>query len=165
MPRPCTVCQHPERPAIDRALVGGEPYRGVARQWQVSDDAVARHRVAHLPERLAQAQDAVAVAQATDLLREVRALRAKAYALLTRAEQQGDLRTALQGVREARACLELLAELEGELDRRATVNLLIAPEWLAVRGVLLEALGPYPAARAAVASRLLALEQRNGTGD
>jgi hypothetical protein len=162
MARPCSVCAHPERSAIDKALVGGTPYRAVARQFRVSDDALARHRVAHLPERLAQAQDAAEVAEATDLLREVRALRSKAYGLLLKAEQQGDIRTALAGVREARGCLELLAELEGELDRRPTLNLLIAPEWLAVRGVLLDALRPYPEACTAVAARLGALESSNG---
>src|SRR5687768_4858980 len=126
MSRPCTVCQHPDRVAIDKALVNGEPNRGIARQWGVSDDAVSRHRAAHLPERLAQAQDAAQTAEATDLLAEVRMLRSKAYGLLLAAERSGDYRTALQGVREARACLELLAELEGELDRRPTLNLLVA---------------------------------------
>ena len=70
----------------------------------------------------------------------------------------GDYRTALSGVGQARACLELLLEVEGRVDRRPTVNLLVAPEWLAVRAALLAALAPYPEALAAVAERLLVLE-------
>ncbi len=58
---------------------------------------------------------------------------------------------------EARRNLELLAKLIGQLDTRPTFNLLIAPEWLAVRTVLLSALAPYPAARAAVAGWLAEL--------
>ncbi len=154
MPRTCTVCVHPEREAIDRALVAGEPFRGIARTYRVSDDAVARHRESHLPERLAKAEAAAEVAQADDLLREVRALRSKAYSLLLKAEAAGDYRTALAGVREARACLELLGELEGELDRRPTVNLLVSPEWVALRGRIVQALSRHPEARQDVIAAL-----------
>ena len=164
MPRPCSICAHPDRAAIDRALVAGEPFRGIARTYRVSEDAVARHRESHLPEKLAKAEAAAEVAEATDLLREVRALRSKAYALLLKAEAAGDIRTALAGVREARGCLELLAELEGELDRRPTINLLVAPEWLMVRSAMLDALRPFPDARTAVANRLIALEAGNDRG-
>ena len=159
MPRLCSVCHHPDRAAIDAALVAGEPYRSIAQRFAASSDAVLRHKLAgHLPAALVKAQDAQEVTQADDLLAQLRALRSKSYGLLLAAERAGDIRTALAGVREARACLELLAELEGELDRRPVVNLLIAPEWLSVRAALFVALAPYPEARAAVADRLLALE-------
>jgi hypothetical protein len=46
--------------------------------------------------------------------------------------------------------LELLAKLMGELQQEGTVSVLIAPEWLALRARLIEALGPYPEAREAV---------------
>jgi len=105
-----------------------------------------------------RAHVAALAAAGTDLLREVRALRGKSYALLLKAEAAGDYRTALAGVREARACLELLAEMEGELDRRQTVNVLVAaPEWLAARAAVLGALRPCPEARVAVADALAAL--------
>lgn len=84
-------------------------------------------------------------------------LRNKSLSLLMKAEQSGDLRTALAGVREARACLELLAEMSQAIDRRPTLNLLVAPEWLHTRSTLLDALRPYPEARAAVAASLVAL--------
>jgi hypothetical protein len=163
MPRVCGVCQHPERAAIDQALVAGTPARQLASRYgTLSRMAFWRHREDHIPVHLAKAQEAAEVAQADRLLDEVRALRAKAVALLLKAEQAGDYRTALLGVREARACVETLLEVEGELDRRPTVNLLVAPEWLAVRTALLAALGPYPEARQAVATALGALERTNG---
>ncbi len=46
----------------------------------------------------------------------------------------------------------------GELDDRPQVNVLVAPEWLAVRSAVLAALAPYPAARVAVANRLVMLD-------
>jgi len=157
MARVCTVCVHDARAAIDAALVARGPLRGMARTFAVSEDALYRHKRDHLPAHLAKAEDAAEVAQADDLLREVRMLRGKAYSLLMKAEAAGDIRTALAGIREARGCLELLAKLLGELDERPTVNVLVAPEWLAVRAALLDALAPYPDARAAVSGRLVAL--------
>ena len=158
MPRSCSICTHDRRAEIDRALLERRPFRDIACQFSVGRMAALRHHDDHLPAELARAREAQEVAQADDLLAQVRALRSKAMALLLKAEAQGDLRTALAGIREARACLELLLEVEGELDRRPTVNLLVLPEWQAVRSALLAALAPYPEARTAVAERLLAIE-------
>jgi len=91
MPRVCTVCDHPERAAIDLALVGGEAFRDIAGRSGLAKSAIGRHRADHLPATLADAAEPDKAAAGTDLLREVR---------------------------DARACLELLAEVEGELDRR-----------------------------------------------
>ncbi len=153
MPRPCTVCTHPERQAIDKALVSGKSASETSALFRVSPDAVQRHK-AHIGPRLVKAQEAREVAEATDLLGEVRSLRKKAYAILLKAEAAGDYRTALAGIREARACLELLAELEGELNRRPQVNVLVTPEWVALRARIVAALVPYPEARLALAAAL-----------
>lgn len=163
MPRVCLVCTHPQRAAIEEALVANTPFRGLSALYHVSEDAIARHKQSgHISETLAKAQDAREVAQADDLLGQLKGLRNKAVSLLIKAENAGDYRTALAGVREARACLELLAELEGELDRRPQINILMAPEWLVVRATLFSALQPYPEARATVAGALLQLEEGNG---
>ena len=158
MPRTCTVCTHPERAAIDRALVQGAALRTIADQHGVSKTALIRHEDRHLPVLLTKARDADAVAQAGDLLGEVRGLHARTLALLDQAEREEKLGPALLAIREARHNLELLAKLTNQLDTRPTLNLLVAPEWLTVRAVLLAALAPYPEARMAVAGRLAALE-------
>jgi hypothetical protein len=54
--------------------------------------------------------------------------------------------------------LELLARLRGELYEQATVNILVAPELIAVREALLRALWPFVEARMAVAAALAELE-------
>jgi hypothetical protein len=78
--------------------------------------------------------------------------------ILGTAEQAGDLKIALAAIREARNCLELLARLTGELTQEGTFNVLVAPAWLQVRGLLLATLTPYPEARSAVAANLATLE-------
>jgi hypothetical protein len=79
--------------------------------------------------------------------------------LLAKASAAGDYRTALMGIREARACIETLLEVEGELDRRPAVNILLAPQWLVVRNALMLALRPYPEAASAVATALHSVEE------
>jgi transposase-like protein len=158
MPRPCTVCAHSDLDAIDAALVAGGSLRDIARRFGLSKDAVARHRDEHLPAALTEARDAEDAARADDLLAQVRQLQVRAHRILDRAEQTGDLRTALGAIREARGNLELLAKLLGELNDQPTVNVMVSPEWVSIRTVIIAALGPYPEARAAVADRLLALE-------
>ena len=154
MPRSCTVCEHPERDAIDRALVGGASNRSAASLYDVSEAAMRRHKGNHLPAKLVMAEKAAEVVEADNLLDQVKDLQGRAYAILDRAEEAGELRTALSAIREARGNLELLAKLLGELDERPVVNLLISPEWLQLRAVIVGALEPHPEALNAVVRAL-----------
>lgn len=158
MPRTCTACGHPQRPAIDAALLAGEPFRHIAERFGTSATALTRHKRDHIPAHVATAKDADQVAGADDLLAQVRSLQRKALDLLVKAEAVGDYRTALAGVREARACVELLLEVEGELDRRGVTNITISPQWIELRMVILAALEPYPEAAQAVAGGLRVIE-------
>ncbi len=159
MPRICTVCASPNREEIDTALIAGEPVRSVASRYvTIGRMAVQRHKDDHLPATLAKAHEAGKVAHADDLLGQVRQLRGKAISILMQAERAGDLKTALMGVREARACIELLAEMEGELNRNPVVNIILSPEWTRLRAVIIAAIAPYSDARLAIAARLAEVE-------
>jgi len=163
MARTCTICSHPQREAIDQALVAGVSLPGLAARYSTIDSTVGRmalqrHATSHLPATLAQASAAAAVAHADDLLAQVQALQTRTLAILSKAEEAQDLRTALQGVAQARGNLELLAKVTGQLAQEGAVNLVVSPEWVMVRATLLGALTPYPEARLAVAGRLAALE-------
>jgi hypothetical protein len=151
VPRRCTVCAHPELEIINRALVGREPYRSVANRYEsLSQAAVQRHQENHLPATLAKAREAEEVAHADDLLDQVRGLQARTLAILEAAEETSQHRTALSAIREARSNLELLVKLLGELDDRPQVNILVSPEWLELRAVIVGALEPHPQARGAI---------------
>lgn len=159
MPRVCTICTHPEREPINAALVAGEPFRVIAQRFATSPDAVYRHKQEHLPAIMVKSEQAKEVAHADTLVGQVQNLRNKAISILETAETAGDLRVALLGIREARACIELLAEMEGEISRRPVFNLYMSAEWIEVRAVLLHALSDFPDARAAAAMAL-----RGGAG-
>jgi len=159
MPRVCTVCNHPQRHEIDKELVAGGTNRAIAGQYPpLTRSAVQRHKDEHLPEKLAQAHQAAEVAESDSLLAQVKALQVKAGQLLEMAEQQGDVKTALAGIRESRACVELLAKLLGELDERPQINLVQSSQWFDMRNTIMAALDQYPEAKRKVAAALLAGE-------
>jgi hypothetical protein len=155
MPRPCSICTHPERDQIDTDIVRGQPFRRIATQRGVTEQSVRRHAIAHLPESLAKAQDAQERVQAGNLLDELRELHGRVLGILERAEESGDLRAATGAIREARSMIELLAKLTGQIDDQPEVNIVLSPQWLTIRGAILEALEPFPEARVAVGARLL----------
>lgn len=159
MPRVCTITTHPQRDAIDAALLAGQSLRDIARQYGVGKDAVARYRNERMPVPLAVAKESAEAARGVGIVEQIRALATDAQRIGNRAEAEGDLRTALLGVRELVRIVELQAKLSGELDERPQVNLVIAPEWLAVRGAIFAALTMHPEARQAVAGALVALEE------
>jgi len=154
MPRTCTVCAHSERAAVDEALVNGESFRNIAEHFALSVGALKRHKDAHLPARLSKAREAVDVASADALLEQVRDLQARSLTILATAEKAGDLRTALAAIGQARANLELLAKLVGQLQEGTTVNVHLSPEWVSLRTLIVQVLGPYPEARQAIAEAL-----------
>ncbi len=156
MPRACTICNHTERAAINAALLDGTPYRHIAARYGTSTGALQRHKDEHLPVALVKAKEAEDIAEADDLLGQVRALQGRALTILDKAEAAGDLRTALTAIREARGNLELLARLLGELQEGATVNVLVSPAWLQVRTVIVQALADHPEAQGAVVAALSA---------
>src|SRR4051812_26883739 len=70
MPRVCTVCQHPDRAAIDQALVSGTPIPRIAALHRVSEDALARHKTGHLPATVREGQALAAAAHADALTQQ-----------------------------------------------------------------------------------------------
>jgi hypothetical protein len=122
-PRVCTVCVHSERADIDAALVAGTPsLRNIAARFGTSPTALHRHKRDHLPQELGKTQDAQEIASAGDLFAEVQRLQARAVCILETAERSGALNVALNAMREARSCIELMANFlfaAEEIERRS----------------------------------------------
>ncbi len=154
MPRSCTVCEHPKREEIDRALVGGASNRSVASLYDVSEAAVRRHKGNHLPAKLVMAHQEEDVREALDVVRQLKAINAASLHILKEARDQGKPSTALQAIDRIQRQIELQAKLLGELDERPVVNVLISPEWIELRAVIVGALEPHPEALSAVVGAL-----------
>lgn len=164
--RKCSVCSHPERAEIDRAIVVGELPRAISKRFsesvRIDEQAVRRHANSHLPRgamaSAVEAQTEGEKARATDLVLTARQLLSKSVSILQRAEQSGDLRAALMGIREASRCTELMGKLMGDIQETHVTNVLVSPVFVSVQQTILQALEPYPDARNAVVQ---ALERMN----
>ncbi len=165
MPRTCTVCSHPDRPAVDTALIAGEPYRDIARRFRVSKDAVARRKDEHLPAGMVKAQEVTDVRHAIDVVQQLKAINGVCMSVLKDARDQGDGDLALKAVDRIQRQIELQAKLIGELDDRPTINIIGSLEFVAISTTLTAALADYPDARGAVARALLTLEGGHGHSD
>ena len=68
MPRKCTICEHPDRKKIDKALVSGTaPIRTIAHQFQISNDALKRHvNNGHIAAKIQKSAIAQEKAEADD---------------------------------------------------------------------------------------------------
>jgi hypothetical protein len=100
--------------------------------------------------------------QAFDVVQALRAINDETRTILREARAVKANGLALQAIARLERQIEVQARLLGQLQDGPTVNLIVSQEWLTVRGALLEALAPYPEARAAVAARLVALEASHG---
>lgn len=153
MARPSTIETHPECRQIEAAMLAGARPSELSKRFGVSEQAVIRQRE-KLPASLGEEINAPALPEADTLLEQVQQLRQRALTILDKAERAGDLRTALGAIREARATIELLLEVEQRINRTPQVNVLLLPEWHAIRAALLAALADYPDARARAAAAL-----------
>jgi transposase-like protein len=150
--RVCTICSHEQRFAIEELLATRQStYRGIARKYGVSEDAVSRHvKAGHVSQLLALAADAERAARADSLLDRIEALHSRTLAILAAVEGTDEHGTTLAAIREARRNLELIGEVTRELDRAGTVNLELTVEWQEVKAVLVNTLASYPEAQQAV---------------
>jgi hypothetical protein len=158
MPRICTICSHAQRSAIEAALVAGTSNRVIARQFHVGHDAVQRHASEHVKQQIAQAQEAREEAQSLDVVRQLLSINATTQAILAAVYKTGKFDIALRAIDRVLRQLELQAKLLGQLDERAQINILLAPEWITIRETVLAALWPFVEARLAVAVALAQLE-------
>lgn len=155
MPRPCSICAHTDRHAIDQALALGGIATILANQYGVSVDALQRHKDRHLPAALTEACAAEARTHALDIIAQLRQINHASNAILQAARAQEDPLLALRAIDRIHKQVELQAKLLGDLDERPTVTLTLSPEWITLRSFILQALTPFPEARQALALALM----------
>jgi hypothetical protein len=145
MSRVCSVCSRPNAGLINQFLLEGRSARSLAAEFELSADAVERHRNRHLPAGALGGFVSSRRARSTgDPLAElISSLRARALSGSDAAARE--YRLALAAQSDAKHAAPPSRDLETE------------PEWIRVRSTLLEALWPFPEARVAAAAALLSM--------
>jgi len=154
MGRKCKIENHPNSKIIITRLASGEEYSKIVEDFpDIRYQDLDYYKQKKLPDVLSKSNDLKIEAEeirGTQTLAEVRALKTRALGILEEAQKAGDLKTALLGIREARGCLELCMKAEGQIDKQPQVNILLNPEWIELKAVIIAALRPYPDALGAV---------------
>ena len=173
----CTICNHPQRVEIDKALISGATYREIAQKHGVSKDALYRHRKnGHIAEQIAKVAKKKEIKQAKEIVAAVEKKERKETAdvdkllgivegllgeclRMVKGAVEGDESTKLRAVREARETAKLLLEVQGELAANPVINItLIETQLNEIRALVLGDL--CPACRAQVAQRLKDRKQK-----
>jgi hypothetical protein len=159
VPRRCTICHHEEREAIERDILEKVPGREIAKRYEsLSQGAVQRHTDNHMAETLAKSRDVAEISDAERLQAELEQVKADVHRLKAKAEEEGDIRTALMGCDRALKALDLQARVAQLIQTAPTVNVLVSPEWVELRTVIVAALEPHTAARESVVRAITEVE-------
>lgn len=173
MSRPCTVCAHPDKRKIDKALVAGQSLTHLASVYGITVSALFRHRKQHLAtllkkevgdpstdqeaarhERTVNAKEA---AHALDMRQQLKAINRACLDVLKKAHAEAKPATLLQAVDRIHRQIALQARLLGEPTDVDSDSDAIHNQWPVIRQVILDALRPFPEAKVAVAEALSTL--------
>ncbi|VTZ52676.1 hypothetical protein MPC4_90151 [Methylocella tundrae] len=156
MSRPCSVCTHPRRAEIDRALVKEVAERTLAKDFGLSRSAINRHKttcaglakvgtkqVREARHEISRGTVALALLPSPEQLAEMyAALGQRIDAIVEAAAKQNSLTVALNGLGQLRQTWDSVSRLAGHTQPQPTqvnVNVAISAETIAAN--LVEALG------------------------
>ena len=114
----CTVCNHPSRPEIDRALIDGVPYRTLAATHGPSVSALCRH-TRHLRHQLVIQHRQADQSQVSAFLEKLELLEVRLDRLFLKAEDFHSLHISLGCLQESLRLLSLREKVRHSLRDRA----------------------------------------------
>jgi hypothetical protein len=154
--RRCHVCRGRHEHDVNLALLSGEPVRSIGQRYGYSKSSLLRHFHSCIPQSLVMARQSEKIGEAEFVAAELCKMVRDAKHIMALAEKAGDARTSLMAIRELRGLYEVLSRPAAQSNPAAQVNILVAPELLALREEILRAIEPFPEARAAVSQALMA---------
>lgn len=170
MGRKSKIESHPDCRKIIKLLASGEEYSKIIQDYPELTwfdlDYYSKNKLHCVLSKSDDLKAEIEADRGNDTYSEVLKLKDQAVSILAKAQEAGDLKTALMGIREARGCLELMFKAEGRIQEQSinlnlhqqVMNIYQSPEWSAVGAILARILAPYPAVRIEVARELKALQ-------
>jgi len=171
-PTQCTICLSDKRHQVEIALVHRVPLRVIAKRYGLSFDAIWRHGKKHLSPQMRAAILAAQRPQAVDLeqlqrseaegiLAQLVSQRARLQLAVEQAQEFGNTADVVKAEKAITDNLTLVAKLLGQLVQHHQVthaSVLVSPDYLRLRSVMVETLRPFPDAALAVGKALHRLE-------
>jgi hypothetical protein len=132
----CTVCHHPERQAIDCALLtDNDTYAALSQQYGPSISALFRHKK-HLQEKIRQTEKRLENSLRQETLFRYNDFLESTRQIVRTASADGDTRQVLRAVREGTRILNFITKLEVQFDPDTVYRLLASPQWVSQDSLL-----------------------------
>jgi hypothetical protein len=171
-PGNCGACRHERRHLIDIGLVCQVPRSTLAARFEISEDTLARHAANHLPPQVRAAiltqmkpseidLEALQRNESESLLASLISQRARLATMAAQALEADLPGIAVRCEASILSNLELVSKLLGQLVHRTEItsrSILISPDYLRLRAILIEELLPHPEIASRIAERIAALE-------
>ncbi len=91
--------------------------------------------------------------------------RARILSIYDEARQTGDVRAAIQALQCEVSQLTLMGKLTGQFSDETQINILMNPEFVRLKQILIKTLEPYPEARVRLSERLMEMNEDDGNKD
>ena len=165
------IDQHPDRAAIEREIAIGHTARSIAKKYGLGKDQVLRHK-AKLPPQLKAALagrtlrpevdlEKLRIEESEHLLSNLATQRARLWLMQDRGLELDQPGIVAMMSAQIHRNLELVGKYLGEFAQhqvQTNISILVTPQYLKLRQVLVQTLQPFPEARRAVAAALHSLE-------
>jgi len=113
----CTVCNHPSRPEIDRALIDGVPYRTLAVAHGLSPSALCRH-TRHIRHQLVIQERHTEQTHLSQFLERLELLEVRLDRLFRKAEESRSFNVSLGCLQESLRILAIREKVRHSLGDR-----------------------------------------------
>ena len=135
MPK-CTICHHPERQAIDCALLAdNDTYAALSQHYGPSISALWRHKK-HLQEKIRQTEKRLENSLRQETLFRYNDFLESTRQIVRTASADGDTRQVLRAVREGTRILNFITKLEVKFDPDTVYRILASPQWVSQDSLL-----------------------------
>jgi hypothetical protein len=166
MPLPCIFCCSQERVPLEKKLVAGAITQlEAAEALKCSRASVQRHMKNHAPNNLKYAIEVkhVDVDGSLDVARQLMKSHADLRTIFTEALRAGDVRNALKALEVEIKQLTLSAKLVGLYSDAPQVAIMMSPEFVRLKQVIVKSLAEYPDALPAVSARIDEIIEGHGS--
>ena len=135
MPK-CTICHHPDRQAIDCALLAdNDTYAALSQHYGLSISALWRHKK-HLQEKIRQTEKRLENSLRQETLFRYNDFLESTRQIVRTASADGDTRQVLRAVREGTRILNFITKLEVKFDPDTVYRILASPQWVSQDSLL-----------------------------
>jgi hypothetical protein len=125
----CTICQHPQRQAIDQALIAGSAtLAALGQQYNLSTSALHRHK-AHLQAKVNRAKDQLQENLRQGCLFWLSQALEMSMQTAQAAQAEGNVRVVLQAIRQGTSLIRIILKQDLHLDDRVIYEILASPQW------------------------------------